>query len=269
MPYAQNHYPFEHKAEFESSFPADYIAEGIDQTRAWFYTLTVLSAALFDQPAFKNVIVNGIILAEDGNKMSKRLKNYPDPTEVIDQFGADAIRLYMLHSPAVKAEDLRFAPKGVEHVVRQVLIPIWNSFVFLSTYAQIYQWRPQGSAKSPLLIDRWILSLSQKLILEVETAMEAYDLSRAVEPFVGFIDQLTNWYIRRCRSRFWADEATEDRAHAFQTLYTVEWLLCQVAAPFVPFLSDAIYQELRTENDASNPKSHLTDFRRVRCGDAR
>ena len=148
MPYAQNHYPFENKREFEASFPADFIAEGIDQTRAWFYTLTVLSSALFKKPAFKNVIVNGIILAEDGNKMSKRLKNYPDPEIVIHKYGADAIRLYMLNSPAVKAEDLRFSEKGVEHVLSQVLIPFWNSFVFLSTYAKIYHWKPDmnGSA---------------------------------------------------------------------------------------------------------------------------
>lgn len=259
MPYAQNHYPFELKEQFEKSFPADFIGEGLDQTRGWFYTLTVLAAALFNKPAFKNVIVNGIILAEDGNKMSKRLKNYPDPDLVISKFGADAIRLYMLNSPAVKAEDLRFSEKGVEHVMRQVLIPFLNSFVFLSTYAKIYRWKPSHLSEKPTqLIDRWILSLTEKLILDVEMGMDRYELSRAVEPFVGFVDQLTNWYIRRCRSRFWAEENTPDRRDAFRTLYNVLLTLSKVAAPFIPFLTEAIYQQLRTDD---LPESvHLCTF---------
>jgi len=248
MPYAERHYPFEHKKEFQNSFPADFIAEGLDQTRGWFYTLTVLAAALFKKPAFKNVIVNGIILAEDGNKMSKRLKNYPDPEIVIEKMGADAIRLYMLNSPAVKAEDLRFSERGVEQTLRQVLIPLWNSFVFLSTYAKIYHWKPKKVSASPsALIDQWLLSLTQKIIQDVETAMEQYDLNQAVAPFVECIEQLTNWYIRRCRNRFWADEDTVDRQEAFSTLYTVLLDLVHVAAPFIPFLSEAIYQELKTE----------------------
>ncbi len=258
MPYAQHHYPFENKELFEKNFPADFIAEGIDQTRAWFYTLTVLSAALFKKPAFKHVIVNGIVLAEDGNKMSKRLRNYPDPEIVIQKYGADAIRLYLLGSPAVRAEDLRFSEKGVEHVLRQVLIPFWNSFVFLSTYAKIYRFQPNQKIKSEALIDRWILSLCQKLIADVESGMEAYDLNRAVQPLIGFVDQLTNWYIRRCRSRFWADEDTSDRREAFQTLYRVLLTLGKVAAPFIPFLSDAVYRELKEE---AMPESvHLCDF---------
>ncbi len=261
MPYAQHHYPFEHKKEFEATFPADFIGEGLDQTRGWFYTLTVLSTALFNKPAFKNVIVNGIILAEDGNKMSKRLKNYPDPEIVIQKYGADAIRLYMLNSPAVKADDLRFAERGVEHVLRQVMIPLWNSFVFLSTYANIYHWKPKDAPKELPLIDRWILSLTQELISDVESAMDSYDLSRAVEPFVGFVDQLTNWYIRRSRGRFWADLDSPDRQAAFHTLYTVLLTLSKVAAPFIPFLADAIYQELKTDK---MPESvHLCDFPQV------
>lgn len=258
MPYAQKHYPFEHKEEFKEGFPADFIAEGIDQTRAWFYTLTVLSTALFRKPAFKNVIVNGIVLAEDGNKMSKRLRNYPDPEIVISKYGADAIRLYLLGSPAVRAEDLRFSEKGVEHVLRQVLIPFWNSFVFLSTYAKIYHWKPEKRETSNVLIDRWILSVTQKLIADVEEGMEAYDLNRAVHPLIEFVDQLTNWYIRRCRGRFWADEDTPDRRMAFTTLYEVLLTLTKVSAPFIPFLSDAIYRELRTKE---MPESvHLCEF---------
>ncbi len=259
MPYAQNHYPFENKREFEQSFPADFIGEGLDQTRGWFYTLTVLSAALFQRPAFKNVVVNGIILAEDGTKMSKRLKNYPDPEKVIDRFGADAVRLYMLGSPAVRGEDLRFSEKGVEQVLRQALIPLWNSFVFLSTYAKIYAWTPAAQWATPQLsIDRWIISLQNGLVQTVESAMNAYDLEKAVQPLIGFVDQLTNWYIRRCRSRFWADEDSAERRAAFSTLYTVLLELCKTAAPFVPFLTEAIYQELR---DASMPESvHLCLF---------
>jgi len=257
MPYAQNHYPFENKDNFEEGFPADFIAEGLDQTRGWFYTLTVLSVALFNKPAFKNVIVNGIILAEDGQKMSKRLKNYPDPEIVINKFGADAIRLYMLNSPVVKADDLRFSERGVEHVLRQVLIPFWNSFVFMSTYAKLYKWKPDV-IRSSALIDRWVLSLTQKLIQDVETAMEAYELTKAVEPLVGFVDQLTNWYIRRCRNRFWSDEDTTDRREAFSTLYTVLMQLSKIAAPFIPFLTESIYQELKTPE---MPESvHLCDF---------
>lgn len=258
MPYAQNHYPFENKDKFDEIFPADFIAEGIDQTRAWFYTLTVLAAALFKKPAFKNVIVNGIVLAEDGNKMSKRLRNYPDPEIVINKYGADAIRLYLLGSPAVRAEDLRFSEKGVEHVLRAVLIPFWNSFVFLSTYAKIYHFKPGKSEKPESLIDRWILSMTQKLVRDVEGGMESYDLNRAVGQLSGFVDQLTNWYIRRCRSRFWADEDSKDRREAFQTLYDVLLTLSKVSAPFIPFLSDAIYRELR---DHGMPESvHLCDF---------
>ena len=257
MPYAQNHYPFENEKETLDAFPADFIAEGLDQTRAWFYTLNILSTALFDKPAFKNVIVNGIILAEDGAKMSKRLRNYPDPELVMNKYGADAVRLYMLHSPVVQGDDLRFAERGVELVLRQFLIPLWNSYVFLATYANIYKWKPDGS-KPKCAIDRWILSKLQKLILDVEKGMDGYSLSQAVDPFVDFIEELTNWYIRRNRGRFWADEETEDRAEAFQTLYTVVFQLSKVAAPFVPFISDAIYQDLRTKKDPISV--HLCDF---------
>lgn len=260
MPYAQNHYPFENEKETMEAFPADFIAEGLDQTRAWFYTLNILSTALFNKPAFKNVIVNGIILAEDGTKMSKRLKNYPEPEIVMNKYGADSIRLYLLHSPVVQADDLRFCERGVELVLRQFLIPLWNSYVFLATYANIYKWKPSRS-KPKADIDRWILSLLQKLITDVEEGMDKYVLSQAVEPFVTFIDQLTNWYIRRNRSRFWADEETEDRHQAFQTLYTVLHELTKIAAPFVPFISEAIYQDLKGKGDPLSV--HLCDYPQV------
>lgn len=260
MPYAQNHYPFENREVFEDNFPADFIAEGLDQTRGWFYTLTILSTALFDQPAFKNVIVNGIILAEDGAKMSKRLRNYPDPLEVVGKYGADAIRLYMMHSPAVRADDLCFSEKGVELVLRQILLPMWNAYSFFITYAKIYNWQPtlQDDFKPQAVIDRWLLSLLNKLISQVETGMDNYKLDAAVEPFVEFIEQLTNWYIRRSRRRFWEEEGGEDRDQAFTTLYQTLLTLSQIAAPFIPFMSESIYQNLRLP---SWPNSvHLTDF---------
>ncbi len=259
MPYGQNHYPFANREATEKTFPADFIAEGIDQTRGWFYTLTVLGAALFDKPAFKNVVVNGILLAEDGNKMSKRLKNYPEPEIVINKYGADAVRLYMLNSPAVKADDLRFSEKGVELVLRQVLIPFWNAQAFFITYARINEWKPTGSPQKPhAVIDRWILAQLNRLIKEVSEGMDAYDLSRAVEPFVGFIDFLTNWYIRRNRRRFWSDQDTKDRREAFETLYHVLVELSKIAAPFIPFLSEAIYKNLRTQEMPISV--HLCDF---------
>ena len=258
MPYAQNHYPFENKDSLP--FPADFIAEGLDQTRGWFYTLMILSSALFDEPAFRHVVVNGIVLAEDGNKMSKRLRNYPDPKEVIDQFGADAIRLYMLHSPAVRADDLCFSKAGVELVLRQILIPFWNAYAFFATYAKIYNWSPDDSLnKEPeALIDKWMLSSLHKLIHEVEQGMDHYELQKGVEPLVSFVDGLTNWYIRRSRRRFWSDEATQDRHEAFSTLYRVLVGLSQVAAPFIPFLSEALWQELKVKGMADSV--HLSDY---------
>jgi len=259
MPYAQNHYPFENEDLFKNGFPADFIGEGLDQTRGWFYTLTILSTALFNRPAFKNVIVNGIVLAEDGAKMSKRLRNYPDPSIVVEKFGADAIRLYMMSSPAVKADDLCFTESGVELVLRQVLLPMWNAYSFLTMYARIYKWTPQPLPKKPnAVIDQWIISLLNKLTKDVEEGMNEYDLSRAVEPFINFVDQLTNWYIRRSRRRFWNDQHTNDRDEAFATLYHVLVELVKIAASFVPFLSEAIYQNLK---HGPMPESvHLCDF---------
>jgi isoleucyl-tRNA synthetase len=245
MPYAQNHYPFENKELFEQTYPADFIGEGLDQTRGWFYTLTILSTALFNKPAFKNVIVNGLVLAADGAKMSKRLRNYPDPSIVVHKYGADAVRLYMMHSPAVRGDDLCFLETGVELVVRQILIPYWNAYSFFITYARIYNWQmPEKFSKPDAVIDQWILSLLNKLTKEVQEGMDDYDLSRAVEPFVGFVDQLTNWYIRRTRRRFWDEKPSKSRDDAFETLYQVLITLSKIAAPFIPFMSEAIYQNM-------------------------
>lgn len=248
MPYAQNHYPFENQELFKEIFPADFIAEGLDQTRGWFYTLTILAAALFDKPAFKNVIVNGIVLAEDGTKMSKRLRNYPDPSLVIHRFGADAIRLYMMHSPAVRADDLCFSEAGVELVLRQVMLPLWNAYSFFITYARIYDWQPSGKLEKPTaVIDQWVLSILNKLVKEVETGMDDYVLSHGIEPTISFIEQLTNWYIRRSRRRFWEEKPSKDRDEAFAVLYHILLTITKIAAPYMPFISEAIYLNLKTK----------------------
>ena len=264
MPYAQAHYPFENKEHFESHFPADFIAEGLDQTRGWFYTLMVLSVALFDKPAFRNVVVNGLVLSEDGRKMSKRLKNYPEPEYMINTYGADAVRLYLMNSPVVRAEDLRFSETGVQHLMRHILIPLWNAYSFFVTYATIDGWSPSPdtpSAANPNVLDRWILSSLESLTGRVTEAMDRYDIQGAVRPFVHFIEDLTNWYIRRSRRRFWKSQDDDDKAAAYGTLYRTLLKLSQVAAPFIPFMSEAMYRNLRT---ADMPESvHLCSFPEV------
>jgi isoleucyl-tRNA synthetase len=265
MPYAQAHYPFQNRAEFEAHFPADFIAEGLDQTRGWFYTLTILATALFDKPAFRNVIVNGLVLAEDGRKMSKRLKNYPDPKYMINQYGADALRLYLVNSPVVRAEDLRFSEAGVQELMRNLLIPLWNAYGFFVTYANVDGWHPDAGTRPPdvkarpeNLLDRWIRSSLETLSANVTLAMDNYDLQNSVRPFVRFIEDLTNWYIRRSRRRFWKSLDDGDKAQAYETLYHVLLQLSKIAAPFIPFVSETIYRNLRT---AGMPDSvHLCDF---------
>ena len=260
MPYAQQHYPFARADELEKFFPADFIAEGLDQTRGWFYTLMLLGTALFNKSPYKNVIVNGLVLAEDGRKMSKRLKNYPDPNYILDTYGADALRLYLINSPIVRAEDLCFSEQGVVHALRHLLIPWWNAYSFLVIYANVDGWEPKGSA-APVggsLMDRWILSTLDRVTGEVVAAMDTYDLQQAVRPLVQFIDDLTNWYIRRSRRRFWKSEDDADKTRAYETLHAVLLRLCQIAAPFVPFISEEIYRNLRV---AGLPESvHLCDF---------
>ena len=262
MPYAQCHYPFENRARFEANFPAEFIAEGIDQTRGWFYTLIVLSSALFDVPAFRNVVVNGLVLAEDGKKMSKRLKNYPDPDAIIDRYGADALRLYLMNSAAVRGENLRFSETGVQDVLRSIVLPLWNAYAFFVTYANVDGWQPgvvadaADVAGDPLArlrpraasrdhqLDRWILSAQQRLVRVVTESMEAYELQRAIEPIVRFVDDLTNWYVRRSRRRFWKSADDDDKRQAYETLYAVLLDSCRILAPYVPFVTDVMYRNL-------------------------
>ena len=260
MPYAQQHYPFEQGDRLDRFFPADFIAEGLDQTRGWFYTLLVLGTLLFEKAPFRNVVVNGMVLAEDGKKMSKRLKNYPDPTDLLDTYGADALRLYLIHSPVVRAENLRFSENGVKQVLRDLLIPWWNAFSFFVTYANVDGWHEERLHRpdSPHELDRWIVSSLETLIRDVAAAMDDYDLQRSVRPFVRFVEDLTNWYIRRSRRRFWKSQDDADKRHAYRTLRYVLVQLCKVAAPFTPFVSEAIYRALRGRD---MPESvHLCDF---------
>ena len=265
MPYAQQHYMGERgmgngDRGIDSFFPADFIAEGLDQTRGWFYTLMVLGTCLFDKSPYRNVIVNGLILAEDGKKMSKRLKNYPDPHHMLDTYGADAIRLYMIYSPVVKAESLKFSESGVRQLMRDLLIPWWNAYSFFVTYANVDGFHDKEVVypESDNVLDKWIVSSMETLIADVTAAMDNYDLQKSVRPFVKFIEDLTNWYIRRSRRRFWKSTNDGDKLCAYRTLRYVLVQLSKVAAPFTPFIAEEIYRNLKGEGD---PESvHLCDF---------
>ena len=259
MPYAQQHYPFENKEKFLETFPANFIAEGLDQTRGWFYTLLVLATHLFDKPAFKNLIVNGLVLAADGKKMSKRLKNYPEPTSVIDRYGADALRLYLINSPVVKAENLRLKEEGIQAVLKDVFLPFLNAFKFLST--QIESWEKETGrsfshnlpAHSEIenIMDRWILATVQNLIDYVKNEMAAYRLYTVVPRLLEVIDLLTNWYVRFNRKRL-KGELGMDEAHvSLQVLFDVVYSICLILAPFVPLLTENLYQTMRKWIDFS------------------
>lgn len=268
MPYAQMHYPFENQEQFATRYPADFIAEGLDQTRGWFYTLLVLGTAIFDKAPFQNCIVTGLILAEDGRKMSKSLKNYPDPTGVIDEFGGDALRAYLINSPVVRGEPLRFQEQGVRDVVRTVLLPYWNAFSFFSLYADADGLTGEDLLAAPPLadrpeIDRWIVSVLQSLLRDVNQEMEQYRLFAVIPPILDFIDDLTNWYIRRSRRRFWRQRTDNDadKLAAFATLHEVLTIFGRVAAPILPFITEDIYQVLERDQDpVAAPSIHLTDY---------
>ena len=262
MPYAQLHYPFENESMFEQGFPAEFIAEGLDQTRGWFYTLIVLGTALFGKNPFKNVIVNGIVMAEDGKKMSKSLRNYSPPDDLMETYGADALRLYLINSGLVKAEEQRFADSGVKDMVRRALLPWLNAYKFLNTYTQIDNWQPDDSrTDSTNIMDQWILSRLESLKATIATEMESYRLYNVVPALFDFIEDLTNWYIRLNRSRFWAEGDVPDKFSAYQTLYNTLYELSLSMAPFAPFLSETIYQSLRDLSNSDLPGSvHLCPY---------
>jgi isoleucyl-tRNA synthetase len=276
MPYSQVHYPFEDKERFEERFPADFICEGLDQTRGWFYSLTVLAAALFGDRAFKACVVNGLVLAEDGKKMSKSLRNFTDPVAVMDKFGADALRLFLMNSAVTRGEDLGYSDEGVKEVLKGVIIPLWNSYGFFVTYANIDGY-PEGMAEAAIIpvagtgtggarnpLDRWVLSLCEALVKDVGAALESYDMQGAIAPIVDFIDSLNNWYIRRSRRRFWRAGADEDKAEAYAVLRRVLTRLVQVTAPIMPFIAEEIWRNLRVGakgDGGGSPESvHLCDW---------
>lgn len=260
MPYAQMHYPFERVKDFEESFPADFIAEGIDQTRGWFYTLLVISTGLFGKPPFKNLIANGLILASDGQKMSKRKKNYPDPLEVVNKYGADALRLYLINSPVVRGENLRFKEEGVKDIIKDVFLPWYNAFRFLIQNIERYE-QAEGvnfqyqSIEDNLtsdciiecenIMDRWILSFTQSLLQFLKQEMKAYRLYTVVPRLIKFIDNLTNWYVRMNRKRIKGDNGAEDCRRALNTLFCIVYTMTRINAPFTPFLTEFMFQRLR------------------------
>ncbi|RYO95396.1 hypothetical protein DL764_007714 [Monosporascus ibericus] len=252
MPYASQHYPFENVDKFKESFPGDFIAEGLDQTRGWFYTLLVLGTHLFGISPFKNCVVNGIVLAEDGKKMSKRLKNYPDPGIIMEKYGSDALRLYMINSPVVRAEPLRFKESGVKEVVQRVLLPLWNSYKFFEGQVALlkkvenkdYVFDPKMESTNTNVMDRWILASCQSLLEFVNQEMAGYRLYTVVPRLLELIDNTTNWYIRFNRRRLKGEYGLDDTIHALNTLFEVLFTLCRGLAPFTPFITDTIYAKL-------------------------
>jgi isoleucyl-tRNA synthetase len=255
MPYGQVHYPFENKEKFEKNFPAKFIAEGADQTRAWFYYLHVLATAIKNKEAFKNVIVNGIVLAENGKKMSKKLNNYPDPMEIFEKYGADAIRYYLAVSPVMKAEDLCFSEKAVDEVVKKVLMLILNVLSFYKLYEEK---SIKSSSRSRSILDKWIISKTESLKQEITDGYEKYDINLATRPIEGFVGELSTWYLRRSRERIKSNKKSEKK-NAIQTLSYVLLELSKVIAPAMPFIADYLHHELR----GGGQSVHLKDWPRI------
>jgi len=256
MPYAQVHYPFENREWFETHFPADFIVEYVAQTRGWFYTMMVLSTAIFDRPPFQNCICHGTVLDETGRKLSKRLRNYPDPLEVFESQGSDAMRWYLVSSPVLRGLELRIdrEGKGIAEVVRSVLLPLWNAYSFFCLYANTEAAQPSGSSGGefaarvrtdpPGRLDRYALAKTRELVDALRERMDAYDLGGACAAVTGFLDALTNWYVRRSRERFWRAGMDADKRDAFDTLYTVLVTTATAVAPLLPFVAEEIYKGL-------------------------
>lgn len=240
MPYAQLHYPFENKDKFKDTFPADFIAEGVDQTRGWFYTLMILATALFDKPAFSNVIANGIVLAEDGNKMSKRLKNYPEPELIMDKYGADALRFYLLSSPVMTGENLNFSETGVKEAFQKVVMLTNNVLKFYKLYENE---SITANDKSKNILDKWLISKLNKLIVDVSKEMDHYQLAKAVRPVGDFVDEFSTWWLRRSRDRFKSGDE-QDKIQALETFKFILLEMSKVMAPFTPFLAESVYKEV-------------------------
>ncbi|MFZ2038972.1 MAG: class I tRNA ligase family protein [Minisyncoccia bacterium] len=259
MPYAQYHYPFENLDKFNPEkgigFPAEFIGEGLDQTRGWFYSMLIIAVGLFEQTSYKNVIVNGIILGEDGQKMSKRLKNYPDPMYVVSKYGADALRYSLLASPVVKAEDMIFSEKGVDEVVKKLIMRLNNVYTFYETYKS--EEEKIANPKSRNVLDVWIAVRLKELAVTVSSALDRYELDKASRPFADFIDDLSTWYLRRSRDRFKSDDL-KDKKLAVETSRWVLFETAKVLAPFMPFLAESLWQNLKTSKDEVSV--HLTNW---------
>jgi len=261
MPYGQDHYPFNENLDWSKIFPADFIAEAIDQTRGWFYTLHVLATCLFDQPAFKNVICSGWVLAADGEKLSKRKKNYAPMDEVFDNFGVDTLRFFMASSPIVNGEDIRFSSNLLRDIQRKVFMTLNNSFNFYQLYAEVDHFQPSSSEQPQPsnLLDQWILARLNQVIDLMTTHLDNYRLDKASEQITILLDDLSNWYIRRSRRRFWKSDNTTDKQEAYETLHFSLLKICQLLAPFSPFLSDYLWRKLAVKTDL--PQSvHLSDW---------
>ncbi|KAL1117840.1 hypothetical protein AAG570_004155 [Ranatra chinensis] len=267
MPYAQVHFPFENSESFHTKFPADFIAEGIDQTRGWFYTLLVISTALFNKAPFKNLIANGLVLASDGQKMSKSKKNYPDPMGVVNKFGADALRLYLINSPVVRAENLRFKEEGVRDILKDVFLPWYNAYRFFIQNVQRIN-AEEGAfftfndemVTSTNLMDQWILSFTQSLCMFVRKEMAAYRLYTVVPRLVQFIDNLTNWYVRMNRRRLKGENGVADCKEALSTLGSVLCAMVRLMAPYTPFLTEKMFKNLRLLTKKHEMSIHFVLF---------
>lgn len=251
MPYAQLHYPFENKEVFEKNFPADFIAEGQDQTRGWFYTLHVLSTILFDKPAFKNVICTGMLQAKDGQKLSKSKRNYPEPSELFEKKGVDALRLFLYQSNVPLAESTRFSDGHVDEIMKKFSLTLWNTYSFFITYANIDKFTKKDVDLTNIQnfheLDQFIISKLNTLIQETTDNMDQYNLPKATRPIIEFMDTLSNWYIRRSRRRFWKSENDQDKFQAFSTLYYVLERVSRLIAPFTPFIGESIFTNLTGE----------------------
>lgn len=261
MPFAQFHYPFENKEKFEASFPADFIIEAIDQTRGWFYSLTAVNVALFGKSPWKNLICTGFINAADGKKMSKKLKNYTDPMELMNKTSADSFRFLMLSSPLTNGENFALADKDVMDVARKLGM-IWNMYDFFTMYAEVDGWEFNGNLSDPLHdltnpLDIWIVSRLHQLITEVERGLDSYNLQDATKPILPFLDDASNWYVRRSRRRFWKSEDDGDKNDAYRTLHYVLVRLSYMLAPFTPFLAEELYHNLTGDNESIHLKDWL------------
>ena len=261
MPFAQFHYPFENKEKFEASFPADFIIEAIDQTRGWFYSLTAVNVALFGKSPWKNLICTGFINAADGKKMSKKLKNYTDPMELMNKTSADSFRFLMLSSPLTNGENFALADKDVMDVARKLGM-IWNMYDFFTMYAEVDGWEFNGDLSDPLHdltnpLDIWIVSRLHQLITEVEQGLNNYNLQDATKPILPFLDDASNWYVRRSRRRFWKSEDDGDKNDAYRTLHYVLVRLSYMLAPFTPFLAEELYHNLTGDNESIHLKDWL------------